>query len=114
MTGLGQLEFFREAFLINPLQRQFQNGDYGSEQSSLSRPYRTYPQKPADWSLHHHKIDMDKMTESQPSQANTKTDYSGSIGHGTPPTTVTGGIPNGGPMIKVSGYEGNEKKNPML
>uniref|UniRef100_A0AC34QYI6 Uncharacterized protein n=1 Tax=Panagrolaimus sp. JU765 TaxID=591449 RepID=A0AC34QYI6_9BILA len=89
--------------------REFQNGDYGSEHSSLSRPYRTYPQKPADWSLHH-KIDMDKMME----HPSSKPDYMSS-GQTTPPATATStasSVPNGG--IKVGIYDSKDPAHKNL
>uniref|UniRef100_A0A914YP83 Uncharacterized protein n=1 Tax=Panagrolaimus superbus TaxID=310955 RepID=A0A914YP83_9BILA len=37
--------------------------EYSSEHSSLSRPYRTYPQKSVDWTLHHHNMNMEKLLD---------------------------------------------------
>ena len=94
------------------LQRQFQNGEYSSEHSSLSRPYRTYPQhQKSDWTLHHHKIDMDKVMETAPG---VKPEFSGSATseRATPPNTVN--LPNGGHMIKVGSFDDQDGQKKLM
>jgi hypothetical protein len=72
--------------------------EYSSEHSSLSRPYRTYPQKSVDWTLHHHhnmeKL-MDHSGNNSPPHMQNKIEFP----HDSPPQTGNN-IPNGN-MQKV-------------
>lgn len=88
----------------------FFKNDYGSEHSSLSRPYRTYPQKSVDWSLHHHNMNMEKLIDhsgnNSPPHLTNKMEFQ----HEPPPSSQTGNIPNGH-MQKVSSLVDIENGN---